>query len=193
MSKVEVKTSGLWRALEVIGGVIVIGAALLALADPQFIVNAFVIIIAAGLVIGGLFRISVGTFATVLPSTLRALNTAGGIIALVLGIAALLDLQAAVMTLITILALALLLVGAFEIGVGVARHPPTWLRASILVLGVLTIILAGTVILNPSIGQGIIGALLALALLFLGVRNLVHGITGHHPVPRAIDAAVTAA
>jgi len=193
LSKVEVKTSGLWRALEVIGGVIVIGAALLALADPQFIVNAFVIIIAAGLVIGGLFRISVGTFATVLPSTLRALNTAGGIIALVLGIAALLDLQAAVMTLITILALALLLVGAFEIGVGVARHPPTWLRASILVLGVLTIILAGTVILNPSIGQGIIGALLALALLFLGVRNLVHGITGHHPVPRAIDAAVTAA
>jgi uncharacterized membrane protein HdeD (DUF308 family) len=193
LSKVEVKTSGLWRALEIIGGVIVIGAALLALADPQFIVNAFVIIIAAGLVIGGLFRISVGTFATVLPSTLRALNTAGGIIALVLGIAALLDLQAAVMTLITILALALLLVGAFEIGVGVARHPPTWLRASILVLGVLTIILAGTVILNPSIGQGIIGALLALALLFLGVRNLVHGITGHHPVPRAIDAAVTAA
>jgi uncharacterized membrane protein HdeD (DUF308 family) len=193
LSKVEVKASGLWRALEIIGGVIVIGAALLALADPQFIVNAFVIIIAAGLVIGGLFRISVGTFATVLPSTLRALNTAGGIIALVLGIAALLDLQAAVMTLITILALALLLVGAFEIGVGVARHPPTWLRASILVLGVLTIILAGTVILNPSIGQGIIGALLALALLFLGVRNLVHGITGHHPVARAIDAAVTVA
>jgi uncharacterized membrane protein HdeD (DUF308 family) len=193
LSKVEVMTSGLWRALEIIGGVIVIVAALVALADPQFVVNAFVIVIAAGLVIGGLFRISVGAFATVLPSTLRALNTAGGIIALVLGIAALLDLQAAVMTLINILALALLLVGAFEIGVGVARHPPGWLRASILVLGVLTIILAGAVILSPSIGQGIIGALLALALLFLGLRNLVHGITGHHPVARAIDAAVTAA
>jgi uncharacterized membrane protein HdeD (DUF308 family) len=193
LSKVELKTSGLWRALEIIGGVIVIVAALVALADPQFVVNAFVIVIAAGLVIGGLFRISVGAFATVLPSMLRALNTAGGIIALVLGIAALLDLSAAVMTLITILALALLLVGAFEIGVGVARHPPAWLRASILVLGVLTIILAGAVILYPSIGQGIIGALLALALLFLGLRNLVHGFTGHHPVARAIDAAVTAA
>jgi len=193
LSKVEVRASRLWRALEIIGGVIVIGAALVALADPQFVVNAFVIVIAAGLVIGGLFRISVGAFATVLPSTLRALNTAGGVIALVLGIVALLDLQAAVMTLITILALALLLVGAFEIGVGVARHPPAWLRASILALGVLTIILAGTVILNPSIGQGIIGALLALALLLLGLRNLVHGITGHHPIARAIDTAVTAA
>jgi uncharacterized membrane protein HdeD (DUF308 family) len=191
LSKVEVRASGLWRALEIIGGVIVIGAALVALADPQFVVNAFVIVIAAGLVIGGLFRISVGAFATVLPSTLRALNTAGGVIALVLGIAALLDLQAAVMTLINILALALLLVGAFEIGVGVARHPPAWLRVSILALGVLTIILAGTVILNPSIGQGIIGALLALALLFLGLRNLVHGVTGHHPVARLIDAQVT--
>ncbi len=193
MSKIDVRASGPWRALEIIGGLIVIAAALVALADPQFVVNAFVILIAAGLIIGGLFRIGVGMFALVLPSTLRTLNTAGGITAVVLGIAALLELQAAVAILITILALALLLVGAFEVGVGVARHPPMWLRVSIVVIGVLTVILAGIVIIDASIGEGIIAAILALALLLVGIRNLVHGFTGHHRIAAPIETSVTAA
>lgn len=193
MSKIDVRASGPWRALEIIGGLIVIAAALIALADPQFVVNAFVILIAAGLIIGGLFRVGVGVFAVVLPSTLRTLNTAGGITAVVLGIAALLELQAAVAILITILALGLLLVGAFEVGVGVARQPPMWLRVSIVVIGVLTVILAGIVIIDASIGEGIIAAILALALLLVGIRNIIHGFTGHHPVARSVDDVVTAA
>jgi hypothetical protein len=193
MSRVEVKASGPWRVLELIGGLIVIAAAAVVLLDPQFAVLTLVIVIAAGLLIGGLFRIGVGVFATILPSTLRALNTAGGVIAVVLGIAALLDLGAAVATLITILALALLLVGAFEIGVGVARHPPAWLRVSVILLGILTIILAGIVIVDTTIAEGVLAAILALALLFLGIRNLVHGFTGHHPVAAPVDVSVTAA
>jgi len=94
--------------------------------------------------------------------------------------------------LITILALALLLVGAFEIGVGVARHPTPWLRVSIVAIGAVTVILAGIVILDASIGEGILAAILALALLLVGVRNLVHGITGHHPVAAHVEAQVTA-
>lgn len=179
--------------MEIAGGIIVIGAAIIALADPQFVVNAFVIVIAAGLVIGGLFRIGVGVSASILPSPLRALNTGGGIIALVLGAAALLDLGAALSILVSILALALLLMGAFEIGVGVARHPPAWLRVSIVVLGALTIVLAGVVIIDTSVGVSIIAAVLALALLLVGLRNLVHGFTGHHPVATSIDASITAA
>ena len=112
---------------------------------------------------------------------------------MVLRIAALSDLQAAVATLITILALALLLVGAFEIGVGVARHPPAWLRVSIVVISVLTVVLAGIFILDVSICEGILAAIFALALLLVGIRNLVHGITGHHPVAAPIETPVTAA
>ena len=193
MSKVEVKASPVWRTLEIIGGIIVIATAGIVLADPQFAVLTLVIVIAAGLVIGGLFRIGVGAFAIVLPSTLRTLNIAGGITAVVLGIAALLDLQAATLTLITILALAILLVGAFEIGVGVARHPPAWLRALIIAIGVLTVILAGFVIIDTSLGERFLAAILALALLFVGIRNLIHGITGHHPTAASIDTRVTAA
>jgi len=193
LSKIEVRASGPWRALEVLGGVIVIAIAIFALADPQFTTQTLVIVIAAGLIIGGLFRISVGTFATVLPSPLRSLNVTGGVIAFVLGIAALVNLQAAVATLIGILAVALLLVGAVEIGVGVARHPPVWLRLLIVVIGVLTIILSVYVILDMSIGEGILTTVLALALLLVGIRNIVHGITGHHPIAKSVEAAVTAA
>jgi uncharacterized membrane protein HdeD (DUF308 family) len=193
LSKIEVRASGPWRALEVLGGIIVIALAIFALADPQFTIQTLVIVIAAGLMIGGLFRIGVGAFATVLPSTLRSLNVTGGVIALVIGVAALLDLQAAVATLIGILAVALLLVGAVEIGVGVARHPPVWLRIVIVAIGVLTIILSVYVILDMSVGQSILAAILAFALLLVGIRNIVHGITGHHPVARSVDDVVTAA
>ena len=193
MSRIEVRASGRWRAVEILGGIVVIALAILALADPQFTIQTLVIVIAAGLILGGLFRITVGAFATVLPSPLRSLNVIGGVIASVLGIAALLDLQAAVATLVGILAVALLLVGALEIGVGVARHPPIWLRFVIVAIGALTVILSVYVILNMSIGQSILAAILAFALLLVGIRNIVHGITGHHPIPRSVDAAVTAA
>jgi len=192
LNRIEVRASGPWRALEVLGGIIVIALAIVVLADPQFTIQTLVIVIAAGLIVGGLFRIAVGAFATVLPSPLRGFNVTGGVIAFVLGIAALLDLQAAVATLIGILAVALLLVGALEIGVGVARHPPVWLRLVILAIGVLTIILSVYVILDMSIGQTILVAILALALLLLGIRNIVHGITGHHPITRSVDSVVTA-
>ena len=192
MSRIEVRASGRWRGVEVLGGIIVIALAVFALADPQFTIQTLVIVIAAGLIIGGLSRIAVGAFATVLPSGLRRFNATGGVIAFVLGIAALLDLQAAVATLIGILAVALLLVGAIEIGVGVARHPPVWLRAVIVAIGGLTIILSVYVILDMSIGQSILAALLALALLLVGVRNIVHGITGHHPVATPLESSLAA-
>ncbi len=146
-----------------------------------------VIVIAAGLILGGLFRISVGVFATVLPSTLRSLNVTGGVIALVLGIVALLVPQLVVATLIGIIAVALLLVGAVEIGVGIARHPPVWLRLLVVTIGVLTIILSVYVILDMSIGPSILASILAFALLLVGIRNIVHGFTGHHPVAAPVQ------
>src|SRR5881392_510133 len=64
LGKIEVRASGRWRAVEILGGLIVIGLAIFALADPQFTIQTLVIVIAAGLILGGLFRITVGAFAT---------------------------------------------------------------------------------------------------------------------------------
>ena len=149
--------------------------------------------IAAGLVIGGIFRIGMGVSGIILPPTLRTLNTAGGIIAVVLGIPVLLDLQAAVATLITILVLALLLVGAFEVGLRSLGTRSYGYRVPIIAIGIVTVILAGIAIVDTSIGQYILASILALALLLVGSRNLAHGITGHHPVAAPVETPVTAA
>jgi uncharacterized membrane protein HdeD (DUF308 family) len=73
------------------------------------------------------------------------------------------------------------------------RHAPAWLRGTIIALGVLTVILSGVVIVDSAIDEGILATILALALLFVGIRNLVHGITGHHPVGTRLDTSVAAA
>jgi len=62
----------------------------------------------------------------------------------------------------------------------------------IVAIGALTVILSVYVILNMSIGQSILAAILAFALLLVGIRNIVHGLTGHHPVATPIESAVTA-
>ncbi len=182
MHTVEVKASGPWRALEIIGGVIIIVLGLVVLADPQFAVETLVFIVAAGLVIVGLFRMILGLFAHYLPERLRILNILGGLAAEVLGIVALSSPQLTVGTLIAVLALTLILVGLIEIGIGFARHPPFWLRVVIVLIGVVTVLLALLVVLDPAIGNGILAAILAGALILLGLRNILHGITGHHPV-----------
>src|SRR5439155_1387409 len=74
LSRIQVRASGRWRAVEILGGLIVIALAIFALADPQFTIQTLVIVIAAGLILGGLFRITVGAFATVLRSPLRSRN-----------------------------------------------------------------------------------------------------------------------
>src|SRR5204863_5469304 len=74
LSRIEVRASGRWRAVEVLGGIIVIALAVFALADPQFTIQTLVMVIAAGLVLGGLFRITVGAFAPSLPSHWRSLK-----------------------------------------------------------------------------------------------------------------------
>lgn len=102
--------------------------------------------------------------------------------AVVLGIIGLVFLQNAIGTLILALALALLIVGAVEIGVAVSRHPPSWIRALIAVIGALTVILAIIVVLDPTIGQNILATILAAAIALVGIRDIVHGITGHKPV-----------
>ena len=190
----EVKTPGWWRALEVLAGIVVLALAVIVLADPQFVITILVYVIGGALVIGGLSRIGVGLFARVFSPAARGLNLGGGIIAVVIGIVVILDPSLGAGVLIAILAAAILLVGVVEIVVGaLAKHRPTWLRTLVVIVGVLTVILSALTALDTTLGQGLLAAILAIALVFLGARDIVHGITGHRPVSAPVGAAVTSA
>ncbi len=182
MTTIEVKTSPAWRVLEILTGLVILILGVFVLADPSFAISTLTIVIAGALIIGGLSRIVLGLFATGFPIRMRQLNITGGIVAVVLGIIGLVFLQNAIGTLILALALALLIVGAVEIGVAVSRHPPSWIRALIAAIGSLTVILAIIVVLDPTIGQNILATILAAAIALVGTRDIVHGITGHKPV-----------
>ena len=191
MTNVEVKTSPAWRVLEILGGLLVLALAVIVLVDQQAAIQTLVIVIAAGLIIGGLTRIALGLNPAIFSPTIRALNVAGGIIAIVLGGVVLVFSSLAIATLIVLLALGLLFAGALEIGIGVARHPPTWLRALIVTVGALTVLLSILVILDPALGTLLLASILALILVLVGARHIVHGITGHHPVRVLPVAPVT--
>lgn len=188
---IETKTSRGWRALEIIAGLVVIVLAAFVLADPSFATLTLTVLIAGALIIGGFSRIVLGLFATGFPARMRQLNVTGGIVAVLLGILGLVFLQGAIGSLILALALAILIVGAIEIGVAVSRHPPTWIRTLIAVVGALTVVLAIVVVVNPPVGQNILAAILAAALVLVGIRDIVHGVTGHKPVQLPSSTPVT--
>lgn len=182
MTTIQVKTSTGWRALEILAGLVVLALAAFVLADPGFATLTLTVVIAGALIIGGFSRIALGLFATGFPARMRQLNVTGGIVAVVLGMLGLVFLQGAIGSLILALALAILVVGAVEIGVAVSRHPPAWIRILIAIVGALTMFLAVVVVVSPTIGQSILAAILALALVLVGIRDIVHGVTGHKPV-----------
>lgn len=162
------------------------------ISDPALVASTVVLIIGTALLVVGLSRIGVGVFGRLLPPWFRALNAGGGIVATVLAVEILLNLQAALDALTFIIALGLLTVGALEIVIGgFARHPPVWLRAGILVVGVSTILLSGAVIFDPALGQVTLTFIISVGLAIVGLRNIVHGISGHHPVRAPAGAGIT--
>ena len=192
MAKVEARTPPWWRVVEIVSGILVVILAGVLIGDSQLVASTVVLIIGVALLVVGLSRIGVGVFARLLPSWFRALNAGGGIVAAVLAVEILLDLQAAVDALIFIIGLALLIGGAVEIVIGgFAKHTHLWLRLGILAVGVLTILLSGAVIFDPSLGQVTLTYIISVGLVVVGLRNMAHGISGHHPVRAPAGAGVT--
>ncbi|SRR5712692_3594232 len=188
----EMKTPGWWRAFEVLGGILVLALAAIVLGDQQFALTTLVYIIGAALLIGGLSRIGLGIFARIFSPATRGFNLGGGIIAVVLAIVVILDPSLGIGALILIVAAALLLVGAVEIVVGgLARHRPIWLRVVVVVVGMLTVILSALTVLDTALGQTTLALILSIALVFVGIRDIIHGISGHRHLPVPVGAAVT--
>lgn len=60
---------------------------------------------------------------------------------------------------------------------------PTWYRALAVTVGVLSIVLAIIVLIEPVLALWLLIFLLAFALLLMGIDRLVAGITGHPFAP----------
>jgi len=179
----EVRSPGWLRFVEIISGLGMVFLAIIVLSDPNLVLLTFVYLIAFGLLLWAIATIVVGIFGRLFSPVLRGLSVGSGLIALVGAIVVLFVPELVVDVLLVLLALVLLVVGVAEIMIGAfAGHRPLWLRGVAILVGLLTASLAVLVIFDPSLGKLTLAFVLATIIGIIGVRNFLHGITGHRSV-----------
>ena len=178
------KRSPAWlRILEIVFGILLLPVAIFVVADSGFVLTILAYTIGFGLLILGLSRVFAGIFGRYFAPWFRELNAGGGLISIILGIVILIVPQTLIGLLALLVAFALLIVGVVEIVAGgFAKHPPAWVRALIAIVGVVTVGLSVFLILDPPSAEISLAIIVAIVLIAVGLRDIVHGVTGHRPV-----------
>ncbi|HKM75854.1 MAG TPA: DUF308 domain-containing protein [Candidatus Bathyarchaeia archaeon] len=97
-----------------------------------------------------------------------------GVISIILSLVVLFEAGVAALTLVFILCFAFVAIGLSGLALGILRRDVAgWRRAVEVVFGVLVILLALVVLFDPFFGLSLLISLLAIALLFHGIRDLV--------------------
>jgi uncharacterized membrane protein HdeD (DUF308 family) len=104
----------------------------------------------------------------------RIADIALGIISIILSLIVLSEPGLALLTLVFILCFAFVAIGLSGLALGILRHDvPGWRRALEAIFGVMVILLALIVLFDPIFGLSLLISLLAIALLFHGIRDLI--------------------
>ena len=116
-----------------------------------------------------------------MPSWTRAAEIILGLVSLAAGFYVLVYPGVAVLTLILLLSIGLIFLGARDIVLGaMSSFLPKWLRASNIVLGLLAFVLSVIVIAEPGFAVLTLVLLLYLALFFRGVAGISMGWAAKH-------------
>jgi len=114
-----------------------------------------------------------------MPSWIRAAEIILGLVSLLAGIYVLAYPLVAVFTLIVLLAVGLIFLGARDIVLGaMGKFLPSWLRAANIVLGVLAFVLSVVVINQPGFAVRTLVLLLYVVLFVRGVAGISLGAAG---------------
>ena len=144
----------------------------------ELAILTLILVLSIVLLVTGIARIFNGIFARYLSDGIRAANVAVGIVAVALGIVALLYPNLTEQVLIYIISLALLLNGVARLVIGgFAKAFPKWLRAFFAVVGILTVVLAVIVFVYSDFGFLALVLLLSFTFMFNGIARIVQGLT----------------
>jgi uncharacterized membrane protein HdeD (DUF308 family) len=114
-----------------------------------------------------------------MPSWVRTAEVILGLISLLAGVYVLAYPLVAVFTLIVLLSVGLIFLGARDIVLGaMGKFLPNWLRAANIVLGVLAFILSGVVISEPGFAVRTLVLILYVVLFVRGVAGISLGAAG---------------
>ena len=181
------KMPGWTRAAEIILGLVSLVAGIWVLAYPGLAVLTLILLLSIGLIFLGWRDILLGAMGKYLPKWLRAADIIFGVLAFVLSVVVIASPGVAVLTLVTILYVALFVRGVAGLSMAAVKMIAPRLRAASAAVGVLSIILAIVALAYPGLAIGALVFLLSVGLLFVGIEAIAAGVIGREVVP-LIDA-----
>lgn len=166
------------RFVEIVAGSIIVILSGLVLTSPNLSVSSQFFFLSLVLLVMGIVRIIVGTFAKYLSEALRYINLRIGIFELLLAIAALLLVEFATQVLVYLLAFSLVIHGITRtIMGGFAEVYPRWLRVLLAMVGLSTIVLSLAIFVSARVGfQMPSTAILSVAAMLNGIARVFLGI-----------------
>ena len=177
-TNINYKMSKSLRAFEVVMGIVAITLSFIVLLFPDLAILSLILFLIIALFVIGVRRIVSGLTGKKHQKWINIFRISIGIFALLLSAAALIVPGLAEQSLIILLAFGLLLFGFSDVFTGIySKKIKKWVRGLYVILGFITVCLSVTVIFYPAFGLIVLIYMLAISLIFIGVRNIVSGIT----------------
>jgi Uncharacterized conserved protein len=172
------KTSGGYRAVEIILGIVALIIGVLALAFPIATVVSIVFFFGLALFVIGILRLATGASADWLPGASRKANAVIGILAIIFGLIIMFAPFFSAQVIIIFIGFALLIYGIGRIVVGGAAHINGGVRALLIIFGLLVAVFGLIVIFFPAIGAYTYAFFVSLAFIIIGIDAIASGVSG---------------
>jgi uncharacterized membrane protein HdeD (DUF308 family) len=165
------------RVFNISAGFITIIIAVLSLIFINEDLQTLMIILAIALIIIGIFRTLNGILQQYLEWYVRVLKISVGILVLPIAIAVLALSNIIPERIVSLLAIALILSSLSRITLGTTTEDyPIWFKITTILIGIITIVAAGIVLLFQGVAESTVVALLAVTFIFSGAGWIYAGI-----------------
>jgi len=178
---IEVQKSPAWlRILQFVTGGIAIALSGYVIANPVTTAWFFLIFLGISLLVVGVSTLLNGFFHRTASKGTRAIEIVVGTVAIIGGFFALAHPIAALASLIWFTSLFVLIFGAGLVATGIARHDQSkGARITKIILGIIVVILSGTLLEYPGLTLSMIVILLSMSLFIQGIERIISGAIGH--------------
>jgi uncharacterized membrane protein HdeD (DUF308 family) len=165
-----------YRTAEVFFGLASVAVGVVVLANPSYGVQGLALLLALSLVFSAFRMIATGTVARRL-AVFEALGlVGGGLLSIFIVVSVFLFPGLSLKTVVFLLAVGLTVQGLGRIAHAAGRGPPRWVRGSAFTVGVVSVLIAGVVLVVQGVALFTLVALLSVVVVFNGIEGVVTGL-----------------
>ncbi len=173
------QTSGAYRAIEIVLGLVALAVGVLALFFPTAVVVTLVVLFGIALLTIGVLRLATAASSDWLAPSTRKTNSITGVLAIIFGAIILFAPFFATEVLVILIGLGLLFYGVGRVVVGgVAGNLSGGLRALLILIGILVVVFSLIVIFFPLVGIYTYAFFVSITFILIGIESLASGVAG---------------